>query len=423
MGHVIQGNSPIMEELLSKSDGPRLFSPGEFVEGKVLFVTKSRIVVELEGANTGLITGRELHDASDTVKELSEGDEVSAYVIDGEDKDGLVILSLRKASQEKTWRKFVDAYKNNEVIEVKACEANKGGLLLDVDGIKGFIPVSQLAPLHYPRVDGADAAEILRRLQALIGETFKVKIINIDSNNGKLILSEKAAFSAEREESLYKLQPGDVVTGRISGIVKFGIFVAFDGLEGLVHISEIAWGHVSNPSNYGKLGDEVKVKILGVEDDKISLSIKRLTEDPWIRAAKKYQIGDIVEGEVNRVTPFGAFLELEADVNGLIHVSEIQDGKLRDATKALNKGDYVRAKVIAIEPDERRIGLSIKALVEEESSTRVAMPEIPSDDKAASQETEEASVEVEKPVKKKASKKKKEEIAEEEDTSNDEATE
>lgn len=354
--------SPIMDALLAKESLMPDFKPGMLVEGTVALITKRTILVDFNGVATGLVSGRELHDSLNTLKGLQIGDKISAYVIEDENEDGLVLLSLRKASQEKRWVQFIDAFNTGKIIKVVASEANKGGLLLELDGIKGFIPVSQLAPLHYPRVDGADPSLILNRLQSLVGVEFAVKIISIDKENGKLILSEKAAFDEDRRKSLVTLKPGTVVHGKVSGIVKFGIFVAFDGLEGLVHISEIAWGHVSNPADFAKLGDKVDVQVIGVEGDKISLSIKRLIADPWLEVASKYSVGTVVEGEINRITPFGAFLALEGDINGLIHVTEITDKQISDPSEALKVGDKVKARVIAIEPEERRIGLSIKAV-------------------------------------------------------------
>jgi small subunit ribosomal protein S1 len=381
--------------LLAQIPDFKLPVPGELVEGEVIAIYKNKILVDINGIATGLISGREAKDSGDTVKSLKVGDVVSAYVIEGENEEGYIVMSLRKASQEKTWKKFTDAFDKGKVIEVHANEANKGGLLLDIDGIKGFIPVSQLAPMHYPRVNGADSNMILNRLQELVGIKFRVKIINIDKENGKLILSEKAALEEQRMSALEGLKVGDVVTGKISGVVKFGIFVAFNGLEGLVHISEIAWGHVKNPSDYGRLGEEVQVQVIGVEGDKISLSMKRLTEDPWLEAAKNYKIGTEVEGEINRVTPFGAFIKLSDDINGLIHVSEISEEEVTDPSQILKVGDKVKAKVIAIEPEEHRVGLSIKAL--KEDSAKAAK-------KAKKEDKEEASEEEKKVIKKKAKK-------------------
>ncbi len=354
--------SSVMDGLMEKTAEFEFPQPGSTVDGTVSSILKSKILVDLGGASTGVITGKEAHDSVGTVKDLEIGTTVSAYVLEDENDDGLVVLSLRRASQEKTWDRFKQAHATDEIIEVSPNEANKGGLLLNIDGIKGFIPVSQLAPLHYPRVDGADSAKILSRLQKLIGLTLEVKVINLDETGGKLILSERAAQKEVRKKSLGKLDVGQKVKGKISGIVKFGIFVAFDGLEGLVHISEIAWGHVKDPSDFGKIGDELEVLVIGKDDDKISLSMKRLVPDPWIEASKNYKVGTVVDCEVSRITPFGAFVKLDDEINGLIHVTEIADGEGIDVGAIMKVGEKVKAKIISIDADEHRVGLSVKAL-------------------------------------------------------------
>ena len=383
-----------MDAIVEKMADIELPKPGQLVEGKVITVLPNKILVDIEGVTTGIISGREAKDSEDTLKTAVAGDDIAAYVIEDENEDGYIVLSLRKATQEKTWKKFLDAYETGEVVKVKANEANKGGLLLEINGIKGFIPVSQLAPMHYPRVNDADANQILARLQKLVGLEFGVKIINIDKDNGKLILSERAAMEEERRKALKDLVVGSVVKGKISGIVKFGIFVAFEGLEGLVHISEIAWGHVKNPADYGKLGEEVEVQVIGIDGDKISLSMKRLIPDPWLEATKKYKIGSIVEGEVNRMTPCGAFVKLNDEINGLIHVSEISEDTVSDPAEVLKIGDVVKAKVIAVEPEEHRVGLSIKALTEKKKSVKKKDEEVEeaaeSEDAPEEETTEEA---------------------------------
>ncbi len=358
----------------------QLPTPGTLLEGEVIEVQKNFILLDIAGVATGIIKGKDAHDSFDTIKTAKIGDTISAYVVEDENDEGYVVLSLRKASQEKTWNRFTDAYENNKPIEVQANEANKGGLLLEVDGIKGFIPVSQLEPQHYPRVNGADSSLILQRLQKLIGIKFKVKIINMDRDNGKLILSEKAAYADERKTALQSLKVGDKVKGRISGVVKFGIFVSFEHLEGLVHISEIAWGHVKNPGDYGKVGDEVEVLVIGVEGEKISLSMKRLVDDPWEAAAKKYKLGSVVKGSINRITQFGVFVKLGEDINGLIHVSELSSKEFEHPSEVVSIGDKVNVKVISIEPGDRRIGLSLKAL--EEGAEDSEKEEATSEDKS-----------------------------------------
>jgi small subunit ribosomal protein S1 len=347
-----------MEQLLQGSADLVVPKPGELIAGVVMSIDKGSVLVDLNGVLTGIIAGREMKDALDTVNELKIGDEVVSCVLESENEEGLVVLSLRRASQEKTWKRFLDAFEKGDVISVRPKEANKGGLLLDVDGIKGFIPVSQLAPLHYPRVNGADSAKILARLQTLIGQDFSVKIINIDKENGKLILSERAAFDEDRSVALKGLNVGDSVEGTISGVVKFGIFVAFDGLEGLVHISEIAWGHVSNAHDYGKRGDAVQVKVIGIEGDKISLSMKQLTKDPWEQIASKYTVGDSIKTKISRLTQFGAFVRLTDEINGLIHTSEIP-GSPADPADALKVDQEVDARIIEIDAKERRVGLTL----------------------------------------------------------------
>lgn len=376
----ISGSSSVMDELLKNAGDYTLPAPGQLVEGTVVAIQKNKILVDLNGIATGIIAGQESHDALGTVDSLKEGDTVSAYILDEENDDGLVVLSLRKASQQKTWQKFLKAYEDGETITVTPNEANKGGLLLNIDGIKGFIPVSQLAPLHYPRVDGADSSLILARLQKLIGVPLLVRILTLDKEGGKLILSEKAAEENERSKSFGKLEVGQKLKGKISGIVNFGIFVTFNGLEGLVHISEIAWGHVKDPHDYGKLGDEIEVLVIGKDKDKISLSMKRLVPDPWIEATKKYKVNTVIEGVVSRITPFGAFIKLDDEINGLIHVSELSDSESGDPSDILKVGEKIKAKIIAIDPDDHRVGLSVKALkekknvsVEEESKVGAAV--------------------------------------------------
>ena len=381
-----------MEELLKDSPEMIFPIPGRLIEGTVISLSKSRIMLDIGGVVTGIISGKEVRDSQDTIKDIQVGDTISAAVLETENEDGYAILSLRKASQEKSWKKFIDAYENDEVIEVKPNEANKGGLLLEVDGIKGFIPVSQLAPLHYPRVNGADSALILQKLQKLVGQPFDCKVIGIDKDNGKLILSEKAAQSSQRAASMKKLKAGQKVKGKVSGVVKFGIFVAFDGLEGLVHISEIAWGHVSDPADYGKVGDEVEVLVIGIENDKISLSMKRLTPDPWIDAAKKFKVGTIVEGEITRVAQFGAFIKLNEEINGLIHISEMpEEGDLSPAN--LSVGQKVKAKIIDVNLDEHRIGLTLDLEGKKKAEKEAAEAEEADGEEQAAEEAPEEVVE------------------------------
>ncbi len=351
-----------MESLMKQS--PPIFrpKPGELIEGSVVFRGKNKLLIDIHGVAVGIISGRELRDSFNTFKDLSVGHLVSALVLEEENDEGLVVMSLRMASQRKAWDKFHKLIENETTMKFTAQEANKGGLITNIDGIRAFLPVSQLAPVNYPRVNNADSTEIISRLQKFIGHTFTVKIVTMDQEAGKIVVSERDAMSEERAKALEGLKIGDSKDGVVSGIVKFGLFVTFEGLEGLVHISEIAWGHVKNPAEFAEMGDQVRVKVIGVDGDKLSLSIKQLTKDPWEEVAERYPVGKKVTGTVVRFADYGAFMRLEKDINGLVHLSEISHTKVTDPAEALTIGQKVDAQVINIDVDERRIGLSIKAL-------------------------------------------------------------
>ena len=315
----------------------------------------------------------------------------------------MIVLSLRMASQQKAWDRFHRLVETDATMKFVAQEANKGGLLANIDGIRTFLPVSQLAPVHYPRVNNADPTEIISRLHKYVGFNFTVKIITMDEEAGKIVVSEREAMAEERAKALEGLKVGEVKEGTVSGLVKFGLFVAFDGLEGLVHISEIAWGHVKNPSEFAQIGDKVTVKVIGLDGEKLSLSIKQLTKDPWEEIAERYPVGKRVTGTVVRFADYGAFIKMEKDINGLVHLSELAHYKVADPAEALTIGQKVEAQVINIDVDERRIGLSIKALKpidretlerikrereEEEAKRKEETAKKPSQSEGASERTE-----------------------------------
>lgn len=380
-----------MEKLFDSAPSPLRVRPGETVEGAVVYRGKNKLLIDIDGVAVGIVSGRELRDSFNTFKDLKVGDEVVALVLEEENDEGMVVLSLRMASQQKAWDKFHELIDNQGTMKFTAQEANKGGLLANIDGIRTFLPVSQLAPVHYPRVNNADSGEIITRLQKYIGHTFTVKIITMDEEAGKIVVSEREAMAEERSKSLESLSIGEIKDGIVTGIVKFGIFVAFDGLEGLVHISEIAWGHVKNPSEHAKVGDKVQVKIIGLEGDKLSLSMKQLTKDPWEEIAERYPVGKKVQGTVVRFADYGAFLRLEKDINGLVHLTELAHEKIEDASDALKIGQKVDAQVINIDVDERRIGLSVKALlpIDKETLERLKKEQAEGEEaKAAESKTE-----------------------------------
>lgn len=358
-----QNDMTLFEELFKQSPEIKYPKEGEIINGTVVKVEKKNILVNVNNQFTGLVISKELGNTVD-VNTLSEGDSIEVMVLGDSVEKGLLILSLKRANQIKNLSNLDKYFKGGEIITVKPTEANKGWLLVDIDGLKGFIPVSQLTPLHYPRVEGADPEKILEHLNSLIGVDFKVRVINVDEDGKKIIFSEKAAIQEKREKALETLKEGDIVEWVISGILSYGLFVTFDGLEGLVHVSEIDWGHVNNPSKFAKVGQKVKVKVIGVDSEKISLSIKRLKENPWDVLAAKYKLGDTIKAPISRISQFGAFIEIDGGIQGLIHLSEISHGVVKDIRDHIKVGEEVNAKIINFEPKAKRIGLSLKALKE-----------------------------------------------------------
>lgn len=375
---------------------PAIKSPalGEIIAGKVIRSDAKMILVDLgDGQFTGVISGMHMHSSTDDASALNPGDTVEAIVIGEEHNSGLFILSLRKASQMKLIKKLHSNFDTKEIITVIPNEANKGGLLIDLDGIKGFIPVSQLTPVHYPRVEGADPEKILEHLGRLVGKPFKVRVINVDKDGKKIIFSEKAAVEEQRLAALATLKVGDVVEGAVSGILTYGLFITFNGVEGLVHVSEIDWGHVSNPSKFAKIGDAVKVQVIGIEGDKISLSMKRLRPNPWQILQDKFKVGDIVEAPVMRISQFGVFVSLDGGISGLIHLSEISSSMVKNIEDHVKVGETIKAKIITFDPTAKRIGLSIKALEENASAPAETASEEAPKKKAPAKKKEEAAPE------------------------------
>lgn len=364
-----------MQELLSSGVEIRVLKPGDMVEGTLISVGKNEVYVDLEGYGVGVVRGRELYDDQATLNALKPGDKVFVSVVDPENKDGIVELSMRQAGQERVWQSIKEKMDKKEVIRTKILEANKGGLMVEINGVVGFLPVSQLSLEHYPRVEDGDKNKILQVLQSYVGQLFDVQIITADSEEEKLIVSEKAVFEEELEAKLAKLKIGQVVEGVITGVVDFGAFVKFGELEGLVHISELAWQRIDNPKDIVQVGQKVKAKIISIDKGRVSLSIKQLMEDPWLEAVKKYQIGQKVTGRVTKLMPFGVFVELDKDIQGLAHIMELSHEAVKNPEDVLKVGEEKEFKIISIEPSEHRLGLSLKALQEAPKKPDVSKPE------------------------------------------------
>jgi small subunit ribosomal protein S1 len=291
---------------------------GEVVAGPVIEKAKMAIYVDLGTMGTGIIFGREYLNARDLIKKVSIGDTVSAKVVDPENAEGYVELSLREAKQAAIWREAEAAIKEKRQVELTVKDANKGGIMLEWEGIMGFLPASQLKAEHYPRVQDGDKDRILSELKKLIGEKISVIIITADPKEGKLIFSEKSGDTNGKQELVAKYAVGDVVLGEVTGVVDFGIFMKVEeGLEGLVHISEIDWSLVENPKDRFKVGEKISAKVIDIKDGKISLSIKALKKNPWKEAEEKYKKGDSVEGVVIKFNKYGALVSVEEGVAGL----------------------------------------------------------------------------------------------------------
>lgn len=353
-----------MEDLLSTGAEIRVLKPGDMVQGTLLSVGKNEVYVDLEGIGIGVVRGRELYDDQATLASLKVGDTILASVVEPENKDGNIELSLRQAGHERVWQALKAKMESREVVNTKILGANKGGLMVEVNGVLGFLPVSQLNLEHYPRVEDGDKNKILSALQSYVGQSFAVQVITADPEEEKLIVSEKAVFEKETEGRLAQLKMNDVVTGMVTGVVDFGIFVKFGELEGLAHISELAWQRVENPKDLFRVGQEVQAKIIAIDKGRVSLSIKQLQPDPWLEAVKQYKIGQVVEGKVTKIMPFGVFVELSPQIQGLAHLAELSHEAIKDPESVLKVGETKAFKIISIEPAEHRLGLSLKALEE-----------------------------------------------------------
>jgi small subunit ribosomal protein S1 len=345
-----------MDELLAQEgENVKQIIQGEVVEGTVLTVRKHEILVDLGAQGIGLVPRREVGFS----KTIAVGEPVTASIVDPEMDNGYVLLSLRKAAKDRGWDELTAKMDSGEVIDVSPYDANRGGLLVEYDGVRGFLPVSQLSAEHYPRVGSSDKDEILQRLNILIGQTLKVRILDCDRKANKLIFSEKEAVKEGLAARFEKLGIGDTVKGVATGVVDYGVFVNVEGIEGLVHISEISWERVNNPGDYVKVGQTIDAKIIAIDKDRLSLSMKQLSEDPWMSEVDQFKVGDAVEGTVTRITPFGAFVQISPAVEALVHVSELGEGETADPEKVFTLNERKEFVVLDVEKENRKISLGL----------------------------------------------------------------
>ena len=344
-----------MDDLLAQAgDNIKQITAGDMVNGTVLSVRKHEVLIDLGPLGVGLVPRREVGFS----KNYTVGDEVVASVVDPELDNGYSLLSLRKAAKDRGWDEVFAKLETGEIITVVPYDANRGGMLVEYEGIRGFLPVSQLSAEHYPRVGSSDKDEILQRLNTLVNKDIKVRILDADRKTNKLIFSEKEAVKEGLAERFQKMAIGDTVEGVVTGVVDFGVFVNVEGIEGLIHISEISWERVNNPADYVKVGQTVKAKIIAIDKERLSLSMKQLTKDPWLDEVEQFKPGDKVEGTVTRITPFGAFVQLSPAVEALVHVSEL-GGDGTDPEKVFTLNERKEFTVLDIDKENRKISLSL----------------------------------------------------------------
>lgn len=363
-----------LDQFLSDSSHKiKQLSKGDIVEGEIVDINNGVIIVDVGYKSEGVVAGKELK--SDTLDwtTLKKGDAILVYVVKPEDDKGQLVLSIRRTQQASAWLALENAKKSNDVVEATVVESNNGGLIVEIGkGIRGFIPTSQLdATRVYAngvRQVGKDiSSRVQKRLNSLIGESIKTRIIELDREKNRIILSEKMVTQArdleKRAQTLKKVKEGDILEGTVSGITPFGIFVNAQGLEGLVHLSELSWDKVEDIGAIYTVGDKVQVMVIGLTDGgkRVAYSVKRLQQDPWSMAISRFKVGDVVDGEVQKVVPYGAFVRIGEGLNGLIHISELSDKLVKNPEDIVKTGQAVKVKILSISSTERHLGLSLKA--------------------------------------------------------------
>jgi small subunit ribosomal protein S1 len=334
---------------------------GELVDGTVVLVDRDEILVDIGGKMEAVIATGELHDEHGEMA-LQRGDQVSAVVIVPENSDGRPVISINRARAEIGWRDLQTKKDAEEVVTGEVVDYNKGGLIVSVDGVRGFVPLSQIVELRR----GGSEEEVEEKLRSMRGERLYLKVIEMNRRRNRLILSERAAAqerrSQQKDRLLSELQAGEIRHGRVSSLTDFGAFVDLGGADGLIHLSELSWGQVQHPSQVLRVGQEIDVRVVGVdrENKKIALSLKQVEENPWTRIEHKYHVGDTVPAKITKLAQFGAFAELEPGVEGLVHISELSDERITHPKQVVREGEDVQLRIIKIDPQRHRLGLSLR---------------------------------------------------------------
>ena len=364
-GEQHNNNNQTMESLLNEQElNVDLPQAGEIRTGVIASISSSQILVSIGAKSEGVVSGRELDQLSAEERDaLQVGQEVHVYVVNPEDANGNVVLSWKRAQEQLSWENVEKLLSSEDVIESKIIGFNKGGLIAGVEGLRGFVPSSQISAMRRSQSTGETPEQ---RWQKMIGQPITVRVIEVDRERRRLILSERAASTESRqsikERVIEELEEGKVYTGRVTSLANFGAFININGADGLVHLSELSWDHIEHPREVLEVGQEVKVKVINVDRDKkrIGLSVRALQSDPWKSRVEKYSVGQLVEGVITRLTKFGAFARLEGDIEGLIHISEIAEHRIEHPKEVLKEGEVKSLRVIRIDPEQHRIGLSLR---------------------------------------------------------------
>lgn len=372
-----EGMQTLMRDLEQEFRSPRR---GDVINGVVVRVDQDGILVDIGTKSEGFVPSHEAERSRALGNEIKVGDAVLVYVLQSEGQEGRTILSLNRARAERGWHSVQRQFEGNELLEAEVIDYNKGGLVVSVSGLRGFVPMSQVVGLRGPSVPPEEAES---RLKALVGERIPLKILEINRRRNRLILSERAALqerrSQRKEQLLAELQEGQIRRGRVSSLCAFGAFIDLGGADGLAHISELSWGPVAHPSEILKVGDEVEVCVLGVDRErkKIALSLRRAQPEPWSRVAEKYTVGEVVRATITKLASFGAFAQLERGVEGLIHISELAEGRVAHPKQVVKEGDQVNVRILRIELEKRRIGLSLRGVDQLPTATEEKPPAVP----------------------------------------------
>jgi len=351
--------SPVktMKDLLAKEEF-YLPKPGTILQGQIINVSKSNVIVDLGTAGIGIVYPGEFYENPERMRAIKPGDAVSTMLIELENEDGYRELSLRSAQMTTAWQDIKEKMDKEEIVTTTVVNINKGGLIVEVSGVQGFLPLSQLSPEHYPKVDGGDTTKIVQALQKLKSQELKVKIIDFSEAENKLIVSEKAILEDLAKEELKKFTVGDIVDGTVTEVTDFGAFVKLsDNLDALIHSSEIDWKFIEDPRKILHIGDQIKAKVINLDGGRVALSLKALKPDPWEKVEEKFQVGQKVKGKVIKVRSSGAFVELTESIVGFLPAIESGDKKLEETVKT--EGEYNFA-IVSIDVKDHKIVLTLE---------------------------------------------------------------